>query len=329
MSNTLSFARRETGRRDLETLKSNFGPLIWSRLEDLSVTDVLLNGNGSLFEDREGAGLTCIGTMDEYAATSVINQVAAVAGEIVNRDSPIIEATLPIRGARFIGYVPPITQKPSFAIRLPPSKIYAFTDYVEAKMATPQQIKAIETAIYQEDNILISGGTASGKSTLMNAVLNATSHIYPNKRVGLIEEITELQCTQQNVLALRTGSNADHQDLLKRLMRSRPDILVFGEVRDKAALQLVKAGNTGHGSVLSTIHANSPRRALGRMEDLCAEALPGVSVRSQIADVGWVVIGIERIDPDKRVPGGPPRRLTEIIEVKGITNGEYDFVTLA
>lgn len=327
--NTLSFARREIGRRDLETLRNGFGPLICPRFDDLAVTDILLNGDGSLFEDRQGAGLSRIGTMNEYDAMSIINLVAAIAGETVGRGSLIVEAELPIRNARFIGYIPPITQKPSFAIRLPPSRIYDLASYVESGIVTQQQVDVIETAVRQECNILISGGTASGKSTLMNAVLEAVYRIYPDKRIGLIEEIIELQCAQPNVLALRTGAQADHQDLLKRLMRSRPDIIVFGEVRDKAALQLVKAANTGHGSVMSTIHANSSQRALGRMEDLCAEALPGASLKSQIADVGWVIIGIERLDPARRTHGGPGRRLTEIVKVNGVINGDYNVTLLA
>ena len=326
---TLSSARKEIGRRDLETLRNGFGPLVCSRLDDLDVSDVMLNGDGSLFEDRRGTGLARIGSINEYDAQSVINLVAAIAGETTGRGSPIIEAELPIRNARFIGFTPPITAKPSFAIRLPPTKIYTLSDYIENGFATQKQTDVIENAIRQERNILIAGGTKSGKSTLLNAVLEATHRIYPVKRIGLIEEIIELQYAQPNVLALRTGANADHQDLLKRLMRSRPDIIVFGEVRDKAALQLTKAANTGHGSVMSTIHANSPQRALGRMEDLCAEALPGVSFRSQIADALDIVIGIERCDPATRKPDQPERRLTSIIQIKGVVNGEYAYDILA
>ncbi len=188
-------------------------------------------------------------------------------------------------------------------------------------------MEVIEDAIYREWNILVSGGTASGKTTLLNAVFEATGRIYPKKRICLIEEIVELQFLQSNVLALRTGPAADHQSLLKRLMRTRPDIIAFGEVRDKAAYQLVKAANTGHGSVISTIHASTPRRAPARMEDLCAEALPGVDLRSQIADALGMIVGIARIDPADRKAGEPPRRITEIVKVEGVHNGEYVFTS--
>ena len=309
--------RTETNRRDLDTLRNSFGPLVCARLDDPAVTDVLLNGDGRLWEDRQGQGLRHIGGMSEHDANSIISLVAALAGRIVNRDATIIEAELPIRNARFIGYIPPITQKPSFAIRLPPTKIYNLANYVADGIATPKQAEVIEQAIAQERNILIAGGTKSGKSTLLNAVLDSLYRVHPNKRIGLIEEIIELQFSLPNVLALRTGANADHQDLLKRLMRSRPDIIVFGEVRDKAALQLVKAANTGHGCVMSTIHADTPFRALSRMEDLCMEAIPGVNFRSQIADALGIIVGIERFDPE---PDRPERRLTSIIQIEGVEN---------
>lgn len=326
---TLSSGRTELSRRDLETLRNGFGTLVCSRLDDLAVTDVLLNGDGSLFEDREGQGLRHIGTMQAHNALSVINAVAAIAGRIVDRDSPIIESELPIRNARFIGLIPPITAQPSFAIRLPAAKIYTFTDYVNAGIATTQHVAIIENAIKQEQNILVSGGTKSGKTTLLNAVFEALYRIYPNKRIGMIEEVIELQFLQRNVLALRTGDNADHQELLKCLMRTRPDIIVLGEVRDKAALQLIKASNTGHGSVMSTIHANTPQRALGRLEDLCAEATaPGAGLRSQIADAIGIIVGIERFDPATCLPGQPERRLTDIIKVEGMTNETYAYTVL-
>lgn len=329
MSTVVFTRRQEIARRDHISLRDSFGPLIWSRLEDPAVTDVMLNGNGTLYEDRSPHGLTAIGTMSEHDAQSIINLVASVAGEIVDRNNPIVEAELPIRNARFIGFIRPIVAKPSFAIRLPPSMIYDLASYVEGGIATQQQVDVLEYAVRAERNILIAGGTASGKTTLMNAVLEAVFRIWPDKRIGLIEEIIELQFKQPNVLALRTGSQADHQDLLKRLMRSRPDIIVFGEVRDKAALQLVKASNTGHGSVMSTVHANTPQEATGRMEDLCAEALPGVNVRGQIAAALGIIVGIERIDPAKRKPGQPGRRITEIIEIKGIVDGAFDYAKIA
>ena len=325
---TLSFARRETGRRDLETLRDRFGTLACSRLDDPEITDLLLN-DGFLFEDRESTGLSYIGAVDDHDAQAAIEMVASFAGEIVNRNSPYIEATLPIRNARFIGYIQPITQKPCFAIRLPAAKIYTFEDYVIAQIATGRQIEILEDAVRKKQNILIAAGTKAGKSTLLNAILEAHNRFHPDMRIGLMEEIVELQYQQRNVLALRTGTDIDHQHILKLLMRSRPDALVVGEVRDKAAMTLVKASNTGHEPVLSTIHANSARAALGRMEDLCGEALPGVSVRNQIADALGIIVGIKRIDPADRLPGEPARRITEIIQIEGVTNGNYELSVLA
>jgi type IV secretion system protein TrbB len=289
----------------------------------------MLNQDGTLHEDRLGVGMSMIGRMSEHDALAVINLVAATAHEIVNRHNPVFEGELPIRGARFIAFVPPLVPKPSFSIRLPAIKVWTLEEYVSARIMTQQQADVIDEAIEREWNVLVSGGTKSGKTTLVNAVLQRLSVIYPRKRSCIIEEIVELQCLQPNTLALRTGPNVDHQDMLKRLMRARPDVIVFGEVRDKAALQLVKAANTGHGSVISTIHANSPRRAPGRMEDLCAEALPGVNLRPQIADALGIIIGITRIDPVDLKEGEPERRVTEIVKVEGIEQDDYVFNKLA
>jgi len=326
--NTLSFARKEVLSRDLISLKDGLGDLVWERLHDVDVFDIMLNGDGALFEDRRGHGLTRIGTINEYDAQSAINIVTAIAGEVVDRKSPIIEAELPVRKARFIGYSPPITAKPSFSIRLPPSKIYTLAEYVADGIATTAQVAVIENAIAAGQNILIAGGTGSGKSTLLNAVLEALSRIHPVKRVCLIEEVIELQCSQANVLALRTGPQADHQDLLMRLMRSRPDVIVFGEVRDEAALQLVKAANTGHDGLMSTLHANSAQDALHRMQDLCAEAEPG-DFRSQIASAFDLIVGIQRTNAADRKPGDADRRITEIIKLEGFADNAYKFAVLA
>jgi len=322
-------ARQEVGRRDLESLRTKLGPLLYSRLDDPAVTDIMLNQDGTLHEDRLGAGMSMIGRMSEHDALAVINLVAATAHEIVNRHNPIFEGELPIRGARFIAFVPPLVLKPSFSIRLPATKVWTLDEYVGARIMTPRQADVIDEAIEREWNILVSGGTKSGKTTLVNAVLQRLGQIYPRKRSCIIEEIVELQCSQPNTLALRTGPNVDHQDLLKRLMRTRPDVIVFGEVRDKAALQLVKAANTGHGSIISTIHANSPRRAPERMEDLCAEALPGVNLRRQIADALGIIVGITRVDPLDLREGEPERRITEIVKVEGTAKDAYAFSKLA
>jgi type IV secretion system protein VirB11 len=187
----------------------------------------------------------------------------------------------------------------------------------------------IEQAVRRGDNILVAGGTGSGKTTLVNAVLKALHAIAPAKRVCIIEEIVELQCSLQNTLALRTSANFDQQDLLKRAMRSRPDVIVIGEVRDKAALVLVKAANTGHGSIFSTIHANDAAKACLRMEQLCREGQPHVDMRDQIADALGVIVSISRLEPEDRKEGEPTRRVNEIISVIGVKDGEYVFERLA
>lgn len=326
---TLGAVRTELRRRELDTLTTSFGSRLCTLLKDRTVTDIMLNGDGSLFVKHEGADITEVGTFDENDALTIINLLAALTHTTVGRKAPVIEAELPIRNGRFIGYVRPYVPKPSFVIRLPPSKLYTLDDYVRAGIATEQQAAVLRHAVRKKWNILVAGSTGAGKTTLLNAIIDAVNDTYPALRFGLIEEIIELQYRLKNVLALRTGPDADHQDLLKCLMRSRPEGIIIGEVRDKAALQLIKASNTGHEPVLSTVHANTAFRALGRLEDLCGEAVPGASFRNQIADAVGLVVGITHTDADERAPGEPERRITEIIKVEGVTNENYDIVKLA
>ncbi len=157
-------AHQEIARRDMETLRGAFGPLLCSRLDDPDVTDVLLNGDGVLFEDRKFVGMNPIGTMSENDAMLVINLVASIAGETVGRRNPVLEGELPIRNARFIAFIPPYSTRPTFSIRLPPTGIYTLSDYVAGGIMTYRQCEVIETAIETEVNLLVSGGTKSGKN---------------------------------------------------------------------------------------------------------------------------------------------------------------------
>lgn len=319
----------ETDRRRLDSVRGHFGPDLCARIEDRDVTDILLNNDGRLFEDRKGVGLQPIGVMSAHDALGIINTIAATFQAVVNHANPIFEGELPIRGARFIAFVPPIVAKPSFSIRIPAPRIYPLADYVADGIMTQDQRDVLEAAIAAGQNILVSGGTGSGKTSLVNALLEALHRHHPAKRVGVIEEIIELQCSNINVLALRTSATVDQQQLLMRLMRGRPDVIVVGEVRDKAALVLVKAANTGHGTILSTIHANSARSACKRMEQLVAEALPGVPMREQIADALNIIVSIVQTNPTDRQPGDPERHVTEIVSVEGVENDEVVFTQLA
>ncbi|WP_292255030.1 P-type conjugative transfer ATPase TrbB, partial [Mesorhizobium sp.] len=179
---------------------------------------------------------------------------------------------LPIGGHRFEGLLPPVVAAPTFTIRRRASRLIPLDDYVAAKIMTEHQASLIRNAITSRMNIVISGGTGSGKTTLANAVIAEIVETAPDDRMVILEDTAEIQCAAENAVALHTSDTIDMGRLLKSTMRLRPDRIIVGEVRDGAALTLLKAWNTGHPGGVTTIHSNTAESALRRLEQLTAEA---------------------------------------------------------
>mgnify|MGYP001004386949 CR=1 FL=1 len=201
---------------------------------------------------------------------TAIRLLAAAAHETVSADRPCLSATLPGSGARVQAMLAPLVSAPILAIRKKPSRIFTFGDYAAAGIATDLQIQQLRAAIGQNRNIVVAGGTGSGKTTLLNACLAEPD--YNAARVIILEDTAELQCTGADVVQLlikRTPPAITMRDLVQMTLRLRPDRIVVGEVRDGAALEVLKAWNTGHPGGLLTLHANSAADALTRLEDLC------------------------------------------------------------
>lgn len=256
-------------------MRATFGPLICAALEDPAVIEIMLNDNGQLLVERHGDGITRVGTVPEQTGRNIIALVASWLNELGNADNPIVEGALPpeFGGARFEGILPPCSPAPIFAIRLRARSIYSLEDYLKAGIISAEQYSAIVSAVEARKNILVSGGTGSGKTTLGNAILHYISTISKlDDRVVMIEDTPELQCTAPNTVSLLTKDDVDMTRLLKATLRLRPNRIVVGEVRDKAALALLKAWNTGHPGGLATVHANNPEAALLRLDQLCQEA---------------------------------------------------------
>lgn len=297
-------------------LEREMGDAVLTSLRDPDVIEVLLNPDGSLWEERFGTGMRVIGEMAAVRAENLIGTIAnALGGEPVTRDNPIVEGELPLDGSRFEGAIPPVVERPIFAIRKKALKIFTLEDYVSDGIMTEAQRQVILEHIRQKHNILVAGGTGSGKTTLCNAILHAIAEMYPDIRMAIIEDTRELQCPIQNKVMLRTSDTIDMTRLLKVCLRLRPDGIGLGEVRDKAALAMVKAWNTGHGLGVCTTHANSPEAALVRIENLIQEANvpPNPSV---IAEAINCVVSIQKTKEGRRVDG--------ICTVKGGDRAGYD-----
>ncbi len=202
----------------------------------------------------------------------IIGSVAHALQTEADDMQPIISGELPIGGHRFEGLLPPVVSAPTFSIRRRASRLIPLDDYVDDGIMTESQAGLITHAISSRLNIVVAGGTGSGKTTLANAVIAEIVRQAPEHRLLILEDTSEIQCAAQNAVSLHTSDAADMARLLKSTMRLRPDRIIVGEVRDGAALTLLKAWNTGHPGGITTIHANSAASALRRLEQLTAEA---------------------------------------------------------
>ncbi|MNU27032.1 Type IV secretion system protein VirB11 [compost metagenome] len=291
------------GERRLEALRHALGPAVLEALTTPGVVEILVNPDGRLVLDRLEGGRVDTGVVLSFEARErVIRLVADHAGEIVSPADPRLAGVLPVTGERFQGLLPPLVTAPALSIRRRPAVIWTLKDYVAQGVMTPAQAESLRRAVSERRNILISGGTGSGKTTLANAVLAEPA--FAGDRVFLIEDTPELQCAAWDVVAVltrRAPAPIGVADLVRDALRMRPDRIVVGEMRDgAAALETLKAWNTGHPGGLSTIHANSAREAVARLEDLTAE-VSARSVRRMILQSVGVIAHIVRSEQGRRL----------------------------
>src|SRR5271168_1478638 len=288
--------------RKIAALRQAMGPVIAAALADRLVVEVMVNPDGKIWVDRIGEGRSFTGERLAAAdADRILRLLADHAGEVVTRDRPRVSATLPQTGERFQGVFMPIVASPAFAIRKRPEVIFTLEDYVAGGILTPAHAAALRTAADARQNLLIAGGTGSGKTTLANAILALPA--FAADRVVIIEDVAELQCAAADKLQMLTKRSepaVTMTDLVRDTLRLRPDRIVIGEVRDGSALDLLKAWNTGHPGGLATIHANSAMEALARLEDLISEVTVRVPYRA-IAQAIHVVVFIERTATGRQV----------------------------
>src|SRR5579863_3311601 len=270
---TATTFRSEAFARGARMLRTALGPAIAGYLEDPSVVEVMLNPDGRLWIDRLTGGLENTGCRVTPAdAERIVRLVAHHVGVEVHAGSPRVSAELPGSGERFEGLVPPVVAAPCFAIRRPAVAVFTLGDYAAAGIMSACQAELLRVAVGERKNILVAGGTSTGKTTLVNALLAEIAKT--GDRVVLIEDTRELQCAAPNLVALRTKDGAASlSDLVRSSLRLRPDRIPIGEVRGAEALDLLKAWGTGHPGGIGTIHAGSALCALRRMEQLIQESV--------------------------------------------------------
>lgn len=296
-------------------LRTALGPEVARWLNEPAVIEVMLNPDGRLWVDRLGAGLAATDChMSAADGERIIRLVAHHVGAEVHAGAPRISAELPEGGERFEGLLPPVVAGPSFAIRKPAVAVFTLADYVAAGTMSVWQAEVLAKAIEARKNILVAGGTSTGKTTLTNALLAEVA--CAGDRVVLIEDTRELQCAAPNLVSLRTKENvASLSDLVRSALRLRPDRIPIGEVRGAEALDLLKAWGTGHPGGVGTIHAGSALGTLRRLEQLIQESVVTVP-RALIAETIDVIAVLAR--------DGTARKLVELAEVRGLDGaGEY------
>ncbi|MGB7183987.1 MAG: P-type conjugative transfer ATPase TrbB, partial [Burkholderiaceae bacterium] len=272
--------------------------------------------SGDVWVEKLGCAAVAVGTLLPGQVYSIIGTVAATLNTVANADNPILEGELPIDGSRFEGIVPPVVSAPTITIRRRASRIFTLDEYVETGVMSQEQRELLGEAVGNHKNILVCGGTGSGKTTLTNAIIAEIVERSPTDRLVIIEDTYELQCSARNHVTLHCTERITMDALLRATLRMRPDRILVGEVRGPEALALLKAWNTGHPGGLATIHANSPIGALTRLEQLSGEvSASNKHLAALIAEAVDLIAFIQR------TPTG--RVLQEVTEVNVDDQGGY------
>ncbi|HEX4930173.1 MAG TPA: CpaF family protein [Gaiellaceae bacterium] len=319
---------REERRRIVREIADDvlgYGPLE-PLLRDDSVTEVMVNNHDLIFVEREGRlERSDASFVDNAHLLRIIDKIVSQVGRRIDESSPMVDARLP-DGSRVNAIIPPLSLRgPTLTIRKFSRDPYTMDDLVNFNSLTPQAAQFLAACVKGKLNVLISGGTGTGKTTMLNAM---SAFVPDDERIVTIEDAAELQLQQEHVITLESRPpNIEGQgeirirELVRNALRMRPDRIIVGEVRGAETLDMLQAMNTGHEGSLTTIHANAPRDALSRLETLVLTAgvdLPLRAIREQTSSAFDVLVQISRL-----VDGS--RRVTHITEVLRM---ESDVITL-
>ena len=321
----LSFHEQEKIRVDLLDEVFGLGPLE-PLLRDPKISDILVNSKNSVFIER-GGKLSRIDTefRDDRHLLQIIDRIVSRVGRRIDESSPMVDARLP-DGSRVNAIIPPLAlDGPALSIRRFGTGPIAANQLVEMKSISPEMMKLLAAAVQSRISILISGGTGAGKTTCLNIL---SQYIPKSERIVTIEDAAELRLAQENIVRLETrppnveGVGAIRQrQLLINSLRMRPDRIIIGEVRGEEAFDMLQAMNTGHEGSMATIHANTPRDALSRLESMVAMTSMGIperTVRQQIASAIAIVVQVSRLSDGSR----------KVVSISEITGMEENIISM-
>ena len=296
-----------------DKIRREFGEA-YKFISNPNVTDVLLNANNTVWVYEAGKDkVSYDGLFTSASAERLLGSIAAYANTVLTKDSPLLQAALPW-GQRFQGVIPPIVSSPVFAVRNHSTKTFKLDDYVVTGRMPDEIANFLRDSLTKKRNIIVSGGTGSGKTTLTSALMEELSHLCPDDRLCVMEDTRELISFSKDTVFEQSNEKTSMTQLLAVNLRMRPDRIILGEIRGAEALDLLKSWNTGHPGGISTVHANSAKSALLRFEELILEAqdLNLSYMRALISEALNVVVHIER-----RPKIGP--KVVQVIQVDGIT----------
>ncbi|XRD77808.1 P-type conjugative transfer ATPase TrbB [Dyella marensis] len=302
--------------RAREKLLRDLGQDFIEAFGDPRTVEIMLNGDGVLWQERLGERMRAIGRMSPSQAEAVVKTVAGYYGKEITRSNPTIESEFPLDGSRFAAQLPPVVIGPTFAVRKRAVAVFTLDEYVAEGILSPAQREAIGQAVRRHRNILVVGGTGSGKTTLVNAIIREMSDADGEERVLIIEDTGEIQCLASNHVQYRTSPEVNMTQLLRASLRMRPDRILVGEVRGPEALDLLMAWNTGHEGGAATLHANDARAGLSRLAMLISMHPDAPHpIEPLIGEAVHLLVYIAR------TAGG--RRVQEILEVDGYADARY------
>jgi P-type conjugative transfer ATPase TrbB len=306
-----------TGReRQLEKLRRDCGPEFLTALNDPKTIEIVLNSDGVLWQERLGEKMRRIGEMKGPRAEAIIRTVASMLNAVVRWDNPLLEGEFPLDGSRFAAQLPPIVGAPTFALRKKAGAVFTLAQYVAAGIMAEAQRQILQEGVRNHRNILVIGGTGSGKTTLINGLIHEMTESAPDERIIIIEDTGEIQCAARNAVKFHTTLTVSMTQLLRTTLRMRPDRILVGEVRGPEALDLLMAWNTGHEGGIATLHANNARAGLDRLRMLITmhpESPEGIE--PLIAEAVHMIVHIAKTEEG--------RVIKEILSINGYREGEY------
>ena len=308
----------EYGRRLLEFLKGGLGPEVVKLLGERDVEEIYVNSDLRVRVIRSDGREATDVVLSESGMENFLNAVSSAAGGDFDRGTPVLAAVLPeeLEKCRVQAFQPPLSRGPAFILRKPPTRVFTLTEYVDAGILSKEGKKVIEKLVRKRKNVMVAGATASGKTTLCNAIIDEIARQFPQDRLVILEDTPELRCTSEDVLRLQSNEKHTMRALVKYSLRCRPDRIIVGEVRDSAAKDLLDAWVTGHSGGCGTVHGEDPEKALERLSDLARQGSGDVDQRRMV---------VSAVDYLVHIAGqGHQRKVRSICEVRGVRKGRFD-----